>query len=190
MYRVVAIMGKSASGKTTLQKTIAREFDVNEIVSTTTRPKRDREKEGVDYKFVTIEQFTEKVLNGDMLEADDFNNWFYGTEISALNKNKVNVGVFTPNGVEALAQDGRIDLKVIYIDANDKQRLSRSLSRETNPDVAEICRRYFADEKDFCDDRMDELADMNLNAITVISDGSKSIHQIASEVAPFIFGRN
>ena len=61
-----------------------------------------------------------------MLEADDFNNWFYGTEISALNKNKVNVGVFTPNGVEALAQDGRIDLKVIYIDANDKQRLLRS----------------------------------------------------------------
>ena len=190
MYKVVAIMGKSASGKTTLQKAIAREFDVNEIVSTTTRPKRDREKEGVDYKFVTIEQFTEKVLSGDMLEADDFNDWFYGTEISALNENKVNVGVFTPNGVEALAQDGRIDLKVIYIDANDKQRLLRSLSRETNPDVAEICRRYFADEKDFCDDRMSELADMNLNVMTITSDGSKSMYQIASEVAPFIFGRD
>ena len=190
MYKVVAIMGKSASGKTTLQKAIAREFDVNEIVSTTTRPKRDREKEGVDYKFVTIEQFTEKVLSGDMLEADDFNNWFYGTQISALNKNKVNVGVFTPNGVEALAQDGRIDLKVIYIDADDKQRLLRSLNRETNPNVAEICRRYFADEKDFCDDRMSELADMNLNVMTITSDGSKSIYQIASEVAPFIFGRD
>ena len=190
MYKVVAIMGKSASGKTTLQKAIAREFDVNEIVSTTTRPKRDREKEGVDYKFVTIEQFTEKVLNGDMLEADDFNDWFYGTEISALNENKVNVGVFTPNGVEALAQDGRIDLKVIYIDADDKQRLLRSLNRETNPDVAEICRRYFADEKDFCDDRMGELADMNLNVMTITSNGSKSIYQIASEVAPFIFGRD
>ena len=98
--------------------------------------------------------------------------------------------MFTPNGVEALAQDGRIDLKVIYIDADDKQRLLRSLNRETNPNVAEICRRYFSDEKDFCDDRMDELADMNLNAMTIISDGSKSIYQIASEVAPFIFGRN
>ena len=190
MYKVVAIMGKSASGKTTLQKAIAKQFNVNEIVSTTTRPKRDREKEGVDYKFVTIEQFTEKVLSGDMLEADDFNDWFYGTEISALNENKVNVGVFTPNGVEALAQDGRIDLKVIYIDADDKQRLLRSLNRETNPNVAEICRRYFADEKDFCDDRMSELADMNLNVMTITSDGSKSIYQIASEVAPFIFGRD
>ena len=83
-----------------------------------------------------------------------------------------------------------IDLKVIYVDANDKQRLLRSLSRETNPDVAEICRRYFADEKDFCDDRMGELADMNLNVMTITSDGSKSMYQIASEVAPFIFGRD
>ena len=44
MYKVVAIMGKSASGKTTLQKAIAREFDVNEIVSTTTRPKGNKRK--------------------------------------------------------------------------------------------------------------------------------------------------
>ena len=98
--------------------------------------------------------------------------------------------MFRPNSVETLAEDGRIDLKVIYIDADDKQRLLRSLNRETNPNVAEICRRYFADEKDFCDDRMSELADMNLNVMTITSNGSKSMYQIASEVAPFIFGRD
>ena len=62
------------------------------------------------------------------------------------------------------------------------------------PDIARLiandAERYFADEKDFCDDRMGELADMNLNVMTVVSDGSKSMYQIASEVAPFIFGRD
>lgn len=189
MYTVVAIMGKSSSGKTTFQKVIAELFDVNEIVSTTTRPMREGEVEGKDYNFVTIEEFTEKVLNGEMLEATDFNDWFYGTEISALKENEVNVGVFNPDGIESLAQDGRIDLRVIYLNVEDKIRMIRSLNRENKPDVGEICRRYFADEKDFSNDRIDELADMNINAIALFLDGSESLYQLAPKYAPFIFGR-
>lgn len=190
MYTVVAIMGKSSSGKTTFQKVIAQLFDVNEIVSTTTRPMREGEVEGVDYNFVTVEEFTEKVLNCEMLEATDFNDWFYGTEISALSESKVNVGVFNPDGIEALAQDGRINLKVMYLNVNDKLRMIRSLNRENDPDVGEICRRYFADEKDFSNDRIDELADMNINAVTLFLDGSESLYQLAPKYAPFIFGRD
>lgn len=188
MYTIVAIMGKSSSGKTTFQKVVSELFDVNEIVLTTTRPAREGEVEGKDCNFVTIEEFTERVLNGEMLEAADFNDWFYGTEISALKENKVNVGVFSPDGVEALAQDGRIDLRVVYLNVEDKLRILRSLNREKNPDVGEICRRYFSDEKDFSNDRMDELADMNIDALSLFLDGSESLYQLVPRYTSFIFG--
>lgn len=84
-----------------------------------------------------------------MLEATEFNNWFYGTPIEALNEEKVNIGVFNPAGIDALLSDPRIEVIPLYVIAPDKIRLLRSLNREENPDCAEICRRYFTDAKDF-----------------------------------------
>ena len=151
-YEVVALFGKSASGKDTIQKWIVSNFDfVHGIVSCTTRPIRENEKEGIDYHFLTNEEFAEKVLNGDMLEATSFNNWFYGTPIDSLVKDKVNVGVFNIAGINCLLQDSRIIVKPIMIYADDKTRLLRSLMREDKPNCAEICRRFATDEKDFDD---------------------------------------
>ena len=59
------------------------------IVSCTTRPPRDYEVDGVDYHFLTPDQFAEKVLDGSMLEAASFNGWFYGTAISELDADKM-----------------------------------------------------------------------------------------------------
>lgn len=148
--KIIALFGKSASGKDTIQKNICSSvLGTHKIISCTTRPKRDYEKEDVDYHFLTITEFTEKVLNGDMLEATDFNNWFYGTSIDSLNKEKINIGVFNIAGIEALAEDRRLQVIPIYVFANDKVRLLRSLNREQSPDCQEICRRFFTDEEDF-----------------------------------------
>lgn len=151
-YEVVALFGKSASGKDTIQKWLCSTFEqTHGIVSCTTRPVREKEQEGIDYYYLTNEQFAEKVLNGDMLEATSFNNWFYGTPISSLAKDKVNIGVFNIAGIQCLLQDSRIIVKPVQICIDDKTRLLRSLNREDKPDCAEICRRFLTDEKDFCD---------------------------------------
>ena len=84
-----------------------------------------------------------------MIEACDFRDWFYGTELKALDENKINVGIFTPDGVRALREDNRIELLVIYVVSPRKTRLIRSLQREESPDIDEIFRRYKADEEDF-----------------------------------------
>jgi guanylate kinase len=56
----------------------------------TTRPKRPHEMEGVDYFFVTNEQFDEAIKNGDLLESAEFVGNRYGTPkqyvLSQLNK--------------------------------------------------------------------------------------------------------
>lgn len=153
-FKILALFGESASGKDTIQKWLVNTetgIPVHGIVSCTTRPRRDYEQEGIDYYFLTNEQFAEKVLNGDMLEATNFNNWFYGTPIDALDKTKINIGVFNPAGINALIADSRLEVIPLYVQASDKTRLLRSLNREENPNCAEICRRYFADKKDFYD---------------------------------------
>ena len=149
-YKVIALFGKSGSGKDTIQKWIVSNIpDINGIISCTTRPKRDYEEEGKDYFFLTNEDFAEKVLDGSMLEATEFRDWFYGTPISSLSKDQINVGVFNPAGVSCLLEDNRLEVLPIQIITSDKTRLIRILNREDNPDCAEICRRFFTDRDDF-----------------------------------------
>lgn len=151
--KIIALFGKAGSGKDTILRALINKFPdrYNEIVSCTTRPPREGEQEGVNYHFLTVEQFTEKVLNGDMLEATEFNNWHYGTALSSLSTEKINVGVFNPEGIRCLMEDNFVDLIAYYVQVGDKERLIRQLIREVDPDVKEIIRRFSADEKDFED---------------------------------------
>ena len=149
--KIIALFGASGSGKDTLSKILAKQDNINEIISNTTRPKRDYEQDGIDYHFLTEAEFTKKILKGDMLEATSFRNWFYGTSIDSLKEDKINVGVFNIQGVECLLKDERLEVYPILIACEDKLRLQRCLDREANPDCEEICRRFLADLKDFED---------------------------------------
>lgn len=151
-YKIYAFFGKSGAGKDTIQKWVVSNcYRANGIVSCTTRPKRDSEIEGIDYHYLSNEDFAKEVLNGNMLEATEFNDWFYGTRLSELKEDADNIGVFNIEGIECLLQDPRLEVIPIYVDVNDKIRLQRCLEREQNPNCHEICRRFLSDEKDFAD---------------------------------------
>lgn len=189
-FNIIAIMGKSASGKTLLQKELCNILGdkVHKIISTTTRPQREGEVDHCSYHFISSREFAKKIFNCEMLEASEFNNWFYGTEISSLNKDKINIGVFNPEGVLALAEDSRLNVKVVYLNTEDKIRLIRSLNRETYPDCLEICRRFFADEKDFSFEFFEELKDLPVKLTTIDnnSENLEDIVQIAEQLQYFI----
>ena len=108
---------------------------------------------------MTKEEFADKVLNFDMLEATEFNNWFYGTDITSLAQDKINIGVFNPAGIEALLENPGIQVIPILVEARDKTRLLRQLNREESPNVKEIIRRYSADVEDFDVEFSDLIAD-------------------------------
>lgn len=150
-YKVLALFGKSGAGKDTIQNWLVSNYPtkLNKIVSYTTRPKRDYEVEGEAYHYINIKEFTDRLLSFDFIEAAVFNNWGYGTSIQSLKSDKINIGVFNPEGIRTLISDPRIDILPIYIDCKDKTRLLRILSREEEVDCNELCRRFFADEKDF-----------------------------------------
>ena len=149
---IVCLVGKSGSGKDTLAQKLAEHVGWHSVVSCTTRPKREYEVEGKDYFFISDEEFAQKVLNGDLLEATYFNTWHYGTMKSALQEG-INVGVWNPEGYDCLRESVRYDKDVklfaYYLKCDDKTRLLRQLNREEHPDVHEIVRRFGTDEEDF-----------------------------------------
>lgn len=157
-YLVIALVGKAGVGKDTLaQDLVDDNKDWNPIISCTTRPPRENEKDGIAYHFLTNEEFTQKVLNGDMLEATCFNGWHYGTMKSSLQPG-VNVGVFNPEGFDCLAEMPIEEVRVhgYLIECDDKTRLLRQLNREEHPDVNEIIRRWLTDDEDFCEIENDD----------------------------------
>ena len=151
--KLIILCGKAGAGKDSILHRVMELYPTafNEIVSCTTRPPREGEVDGVNYHFLTVEQFTEKILNGDMLEATEFNGWHYGTMFSSLVADKINVGVFNPAGVECLLENDDLDIQIFLVNARPKTRLIRQLNREEDPNVYEILRRFFADEDDFTD---------------------------------------
>lgn len=54
-YKIIALIGKAGSGKDTILKEILKQEPIkyNEIISCTTRPKREGEIDGVNYYFLT-----------------------------------------------------------------------------------------------------------------------------------------
>lgn len=149
-YRIIALYGESASGKDTfLQKALEYFKDLHKIVSSTTRPPRDGEKDGIAYHFLTNEEFARQVIDYSMFEAATFRGWYYGTNINDLDKDKINIGVFNTSSLDIILKDERFEVIPVYFKASPKVRLMRALERENNPDVNEIIRRYQTDKKDF-----------------------------------------
>lgn len=79
------ISAPSGAGKTSLvSKLIERDSRIQASISSTTRPIRPGEEDGVNYHFLTVEAFQQKIQDGDFLEhAKVFDN-YYGTSKSAV----------------------------------------------------------------------------------------------------------
>lgn len=153
--KVIALFAPAGAGKDyLLKKVLYGEFfnkpkNLHEIISQTTRPPREGEKDGVNYYFKTDKQFLKDIEENNLLEWTSFRDWYYGTNLSALNKNKINIGVFNIQGIQALLENPQLEVYPVAVKASAKTRLIRQLTREENPNIREIFRRYDADERDF-----------------------------------------
>ena len=85
MPRAVVITGPSGVGKGTLIRGLmARVDDLELSVSATTRAARAGERDGVDYHFLSREQFDRLLAAGEFLEHADYAGNRYGTLRSQL----------------------------------------------------------------------------------------------------------
>jgi guanylate kinase len=91
--RVFVITGPSGVGKGTLIRGLMERLPRLELsVSATTRGPRPGEQDGVDYHFLSREQFDAKVAAGEFVEHADYAGRSYGTLRSELER-RVQAGV-------------------------------------------------------------------------------------------------
>ena len=77
---ILILSGPSGCGKSTLLKEVYKNIDDYYFsISTTTRDPRVGEVNGVDYIFVTKEEFETDIANGDFLEYAKVHDNYYGT---------------------------------------------------------------------------------------------------------------
>ncbi len=86
--KLIVFSAPSGSGKTTLvHYVMARVPRLSFSVSATSRPPRPGEKEGVDYYFLSVEAFKQKIKENAFVEWEEvYENQFYGTLRSEVEK--------------------------------------------------------------------------------------------------------
>ncbi|HFB67972.1 MAG TPA: guanylate kinase [Calditrichae bacterium] len=78
--QLVVLSAPSGAGKTTIcKKLVERNPDFRISVSATTRPPRPGEVDGVDYYFISPEEFQQKIARGEFLEYENVHGNYYGT---------------------------------------------------------------------------------------------------------------
>ena len=91
--RIFVVSGPSGSGKSTLIREVREKIlDLGYSISHTSRPPRGQEKNGVEYHFVSKENFQKMIDNGDFVEWAEVYQDLYGTSVSSL-RSQITVGL-------------------------------------------------------------------------------------------------
>ena len=112
---LVILSGVSGAGKDTIKKELIKRMDnVISLPSFTSREPREGEEEGVQYHFITREEFMNKIAQDEFYEYDIHHNNYYGTSKKLMNEK---------------IQSGKIIVKDIEV--NGTENLIRLLANET-----------------------------------------------------------
>ena len=134
--KIFIISGPSGAGEDSIIKGLTDFFEIERIVTTTTRAMRPGESEGSPYYFVSREEFQEKIKNDELAEyAQEYNNNFYGVTKRELervrNSGKIGIWKIEYKGV-ITAKKLFPEIKSIYITPPSLEILKQRIMRRDN----------------------------------------------------------
>ncbi len=146
---MILLIGQTASGKDTILNEIIK-LGYEKLVTYTTRPMRPGEIDGINYHYISSEEFLLKDKEGFFAETTSYNvatgeTWYYGSAIIDFNKDRVMI--VNPDGVKQISKIKSLNPVVFYIQADEDVIRKRLLKRGDNKDESE--RRIAADDRDF-----------------------------------------
>ena len=149
---IVVLVGKTASGKTTVANELCKHHGYKKIITYTTRPMRENEVQDVDYHFISDEQFNKMVENNEFTEYKRYNTahgvWSYGSIITSEQEysDDCYVIILTPQGLRDLSK--KISRYIaFYLDIGFESQLERLKKR--GDEEQQIIKRLENDDKDF-----------------------------------------
>lgn len=133
---LIVVSGPSGAGKDTIcQKLIKENSNIWMSVSMTTRKPRPLEKDGVDYFFVSSEEFENKINDNTFLEYASYNDNYYGTPKDKveekLNEGKDVILVIDINGAVNIKKIIPSALFIFIMPPNMETLKNRLIGRKT-----------------------------------------------------------
>ena len=142
--KLVVISGPSGAGKTSVCRALKQHPDVEFSVSATTRVRRDGERDGIDYHFLSRDDFQRRLGENQFLEWATYNGNLYGTPRwpmdQALSRGKTFLVEIEVKGTRQLRERGIEGLYVFIAPPSIEELRRRLLNRGSN-DPAEIEQR-------------------------------------------------
>ena len=112
--KIFVVAAPSGAGKTTIVKNILSNLpELALSISATTRKKREHEINGVDYHFISEEEFLKIIEENGFVEWEKFYDYYYGTPKGFIEEK-------TKSGISVLLEidvKGALNIKLIYPDA-------------------------------------------------------------------------
>ncbi|MDD3207612.1 MAG: AAA family ATPase [Bacilli bacterium] len=142
---MIILVGASASGKTEIAKILTRKYGIVKAITHTTRDMREGEKNGVDYFFVSKDEFASLAKQNAFVETTFYNGNYYGCSKSQVNDDKA--VIVDPNGLKEFLKLNDPRVIAFYIEADEKTRYQRMLSRGDS--MQNALKRIENDKKDF-----------------------------------------
>jgi guanylate kinase len=146
MSKRIILVGPTATGKNYIRTKFAEKgytFDV----SYTTRVPREGEMEGIDYKFISGNQFANRVANNAFYEHVEYNGNRYGTGLREWLS--CDIFIMETDGIKHIKPGDRKDCFVIFVNTPSAIRKERMLQRGWSDE--RIFERIAVDLKKFSD---------------------------------------
>lgn len=176
MKKLLVIFGKSGIGKTTLCDYIGENFRYDVVVSTTTRPMRGGEVDGVDYHFVDEKTFLEMFDNGEFVETAGHGKYLYGIQKKHIESLDYGVVVANIHGLQMIKDMYGDKVFSVLLLLQEKERLCRQILRGDN--ILKVAERYQQDEVLFAE--QEKYADCCIETLGM------SVEGIATELLDLI----
>jgi guanylate kinase len=184
-HKLILFCGPSGSGKTTIVHHLLKKFPMMRFsVSATTRPKRENETDGIDYHFLSPEEFRTKIANNEFLEWEEvYKDRYYGSLKSEVDRilSEGNVALFdidVVGGLNIRKNYGRQLLDVFVMPPSVDELHKRLVARATE-DEESLRKRLDKAEEEMH-------AAFQFNHVIVNIDLQKAIKEAEEKVLAFL----
>ena len=150
---LIVLSGPSGVGKSTvISELLGARRDIHFSVSFTTRPPRTGEEDGVNYNFVSREEFQRMIANQELLEYAEYVGNYYGTSLKVI-REQLDRGVDVLLDIEvqgaAKVRERCPEAVLIFLIPPSIEELSRRLHRR-NTDQEEVIQRRLEKARQEC----------------------------------------
>ena len=145
--RLIVFSAPSGCGKGTMLAEILKDESFRCSVSATTRKPREGEVEGVNYYYITNEEFEARVANGEFLEHAGYCDHYYGTLLSEVDpylEKGINVILEIEVQGAMKVRETRPDALLVFIAPPSVDELSRRLHKRGTETEEVIAKRVAA----------------------------------------------